>query len=90
MQAKIIKLLKDAGGKPFPITVTAGMQRGTPDILCCYNGRFLGIEVKEGKDRLSEIQIAQGKQIEWAGGYFVVAACIEDVKEVMEVIDGCR
>lgn len=42
---------------------------GIPDILACYNGRFLGIEVKSGSSYgLTELQKHNLKCIRYAGG----------------------
>lgn len=41
---------------------------GTPDIIACINGRFVGIEVKKPGGKVSALQLAQIKRIERAGG----------------------
>ncbi len=61
----------------WAIKVITANERGCPDILCCVKGRFLGIEVKEGKDRLSPIQAEQGDRIGKAGGNFLVVKNFE-------------
>lgn len=45
---------------------------GVPDILCCCNGRFLGIEVKSANGKPSPLQIWNLKMIEKAGGYGIL------------------
>jgi hypothetical protein len=35
----------------------SNMKLGIPDIIACVGGRFLGIEIKTGKDKLSDKQI---------------------------------
>ena len=47
-------------------------KKGIPDILCCANGHFLGIEVKSATGRPSEEQIYQIEEIKKAGGYALV------------------
>lgn len=34
------------------------MRAGIPDIIACYKGRFIGIEVKDGNNVASELQLA--------------------------------
>lgn len=47
---------------------------GVPDILCCYCGRFLGIEVKGGGSYgLTELQKYNLQKIAEAGG---IALCV--------------
>lgn len=41
---------------------------GVPDVLCCCNGTFLGIEIKAPNGRPSELQIHNLKKIDEAGG----------------------
>ena len=48
-------------------------ERGLPDVWACVLGRFLTIEVKAGKDELSEHQKMRKFEIEKAGGIFFVA-----------------
>ena len=46
---------------------------GIPDILCCINGRFVGIEVKQEKGRPSMLQLVHLTNIKKAGGIGVLA-----------------
>lgn len=48
-------------------------KRGTPDISCIIYGRAVWVEVKVGKDRLSDAQKEQGEAIQEAGGTWFVA-----------------
>lgn len=48
-------------------------ERGLPDVWACVLGRFLTVEVKAGKDALSEHQEMRKFEIEKAGGIFFVA-----------------
>ena len=52
----------------------AGMysQKGIPDIMCCINGRFVGLEVKASNGRPSPLQVRCVKLINEAGGYAVI------------------
>ena len=62
---------------------------GIPDILCCYKGLFIGIEVKSptGKGRASDIQKLKIKAIRDAGGVAFITDNIEDVERVLKFID---
>lgn len=48
-------------------------KRGTPDISAIIKGRAVMIEVKVGRDKLSEAQLKQGEEIVGAGGMYFVA-----------------
>ena len=56
---------------------------GVPDIICCYKGRFLGLECKLPGGRLTELQKRAIEKINRAGG---VACRVESVEEVKRVI----
>lgn len=45
---------------------------GVPDILCCCNGFFVGIEVKAPKGKPSPLQIYNLKEIDKAGGFAIL------------------
>jgi len=51
----------------------AGMGRaGIPDIICCYNGRFIGIECKAGNNITTALQNRELAAIHAAGGFAFV------------------
>lgn len=58
-------------------------KKGCPDIVCCKDGVFYGLEVKKDKSRLSEAQIQAKKDIEQAGGIYMVVKSIEDVAKII-------
>lgn len=43
-------------------------ERGLPDVIAILNGRFVGIEVKAGRDKMSDFQRQRKQEIEKAGG----------------------
>jgi Holliday junction resolvase len=54
---------------------------GTPDIMAVVNGRFYGIEIKTGTDRLRPEQTLTKQAIEGAGGVFLIAHDIAKFRE---------
>lgn len=81
----------------FPIAVTGifdqrrGIYRksicviGTPDILVCYKGRFIAIEVKSDTGRLSQEQKQVIDDINLnGGGLAFTARSVEDVMDKFE------
>jgi hypothetical protein len=55
---------------------------GIPDIIGCYNGRFIAIECKAGKGQLTALQARELASIKATGGLIFVAR--EDNLEEME------
>ena len=60
---------------------------GVPDIICCYKGRFLGLECKLPGGRLTELQKRAIEKINRAGGIACRVESEEDVKRVIERVD---
>lgn len=60
---------------------------GIPDIICCYKGRFIGLECKLPSGRLTELQKRAIEKINRAGGIACRVESVEDAKRVIERVD---
>ena len=87
IQALILKFLRTLGPACWVIKAAVCNERGVPDILCCYKGRFVGLEVKTEKGRISGPQRVQNERIRRTGGRAVVVRSVADVRVVLEHID---
>lgn len=85
--SKIKSYLKDKGAYVEKIWGGGFQSAGIPDLIVCYKGRFLGIEVKVGNNKPSEIQLAKIALINNAGGIGIVVWELNSVKKVIEEID---
>jgi hypothetical protein len=68
---------------------TGGFGRsGVPDIIACFNGHFIGIECKAGKNTTTALQDRELTNINLAGGTAIVIneSNIEDVRKVLDAI----
>jgi hypothetical protein len=52
---------------------------GSPDIICVIKGQFVGIEVKRSGGKQNENQINFQKDLEKAGGIYILAYSLDDV-----------
>ena len=77
LQSKILRHLEATPGV-WAVKVEVANFRGCPDILACVCGRFLAIEVKEGENKLSEIQNEQIKRISHSGGIALIVRNFDD------------
>lgn len=69
---KVVRVLKEEGVYYF-FPATHGYGRsGVPDIVCCINGHFIGIEVKAGKNKPTALQVAEIEAIRRNNGTAVV------------------
>ena len=60
---------------------------GVPDIICCYKGRFLGLEAKLPRGRLTALQKRALEKVNRAGGIARRVESAEDVKAIIEQAD---
>ena len=83
---KVKKLCKEYGAY-YAMPVMKGMaQNGTPDLLICHRGLFIGCETKYKYGKPSALQIARLHEIQRAGGIAVVIneRNIELLKRIFE------
>jgi len=57
------------------------VRRGIGDILAIINGKAVMIEVKAGKDRMSEWQIKTKEDVEKSGGVYLEIRSFDQFKE---------
>ncbi len=86
IENKIKTYLKSKGAYYFKHHGNQFSQVGVPDIIACYKGRFVGIEVKNETGKTSPLQDVNLKMINDAGGIGIVARSIEDVRKVIDNI----
>jgi Holliday junction resolvase len=69
---KVKQILKDKGAYFFsPVTGGYGAS-GVPDIVCCYKGRFIGIETKAGSGKPTALQEKNLVEITEKGGVAIL------------------
>jgi Holliday junction resolvase len=59
---------------------------GIPDIICCYKGRFVALEVKRSDGQPTKLQLKTIRDIRRAGGQAYVVRSIAEVKEVINCV----
>jgi len=85
--AKIKDLIRGRGGYAFKVHGSVYVAAGTPDLLVCYRGLFLGLEVKtpSTQGNVSEKQEFELKKIQRAGG---ITAVVWSTAQVITILDG--
>ena len=56
---------------------------GIPDLLVCYRGYFIGLEVKQPGEDPTQVQLAVGRRIESALGRFAIVSSVDDVERLL-------
>jgi len=80
---EIKKLLKQYGVYYIMPIGGAFSTIGVPDFLCCYKGRFIGIEAKAGSNKPTALQEKNLEDIRKAGGVGLVI----NEKNLIELIN---
>jgi Holliday junction resolvase len=86
VETKIKEYLFNNGIYHFKVHGSKFMPAGIPDIVCCFNGSFLGIEVKRpgAKNEQSEQQKVHERNIVKAGGTYLLVDSLEEVVDYVE------
>lgn len=82
LQRKIIKYLESRGA--YVARVISAGKAGTADLLVCYRGRFIAVEVKTEKGIVSPLQEHHQGLVIKAGGISIIARSVEDVKLLLD------
>lgn len=73
VQRRIQAQIRRAGGWVLKVHGNQYTPTGTPDLLACYQGKFIAIEVKQYGNKPSEVQLHSLDLIADAGGLTTVA-----------------
>ena len=87
IQKKIKDWLEKQGA--YVVKVISASKAGVPDLLVCYKGRFIGIEVKTPKTKtnVSDLQNHNIELIHKANGYAIVAWDLEGVQKFISNLE---
>lgn len=86
VKKRVKEVLKNLGAY-YVMPVTSGYgNSGAPDFLVCYQGKFIGLECKAGKGRVTALQQRNLDQIDLAGGWsFVINE--ENVEQLVNLVN---
>lgn len=87
VKQKVVKLLKSRGCYWFYPVASGFGSAGVPDIVCCYRGKFIGVECKapEAGNRVTALQQKNLTDIQNCGGYGIVVS--GDLSELERILD---
>lgn len=87
LQERIQKLITQRGGYCFKNHGDMTTEPGRPDIVCCYKGLFVAIEVKVDNNKPSPAQGIHCRKIWQAGGIAVIVWSVKEVERLLYLID---
>ena len=80
-------ILKTCGIWHWKVHQSLGSTPGIPDIVGIYRGKFIAIEVKAAKGKVSDNQVRKISEINAAGGHAFVARSVDDVINALDLHD---
>ena len=87
VQKEILTYLKENKIFHFRFQAQSNLN-GVPDVICCYKGLFIGLELKREKGgRATGLQEKKLEAINNAGGIGVVVRSVEEVKTLFMLIN---
>lgn len=89
-QKEAIELIESMGGYVIKIHVSAYQSQGEPDLVCCYEGRFVALELKIEGNKPSALQLEKIQDIKRAGGIALPVWSINEIKETLYEISRIR
>lgn len=84
-----VKVLRNRDGLPLhwlKIHGNAFQRTGEPDLILCYAGRFLAVELKVGSNKPTRIQSHRLNQWREAGGAVCVCYSLKQFVEFIETL----
>lgn len=92
IQQAIQKRLGQLGVFVFKVHGSALMPKGLPDLICCVEGLFVGLEVKTPQTlrNVSTHQLLKRDEIAAAGGRWFVVASVDDALDAIEQVRASR
>lgn len=87
VKQKVVKLLKSRGCYWFYPVASGFGSAGVPDIVCCYKGKFIGVECKApaAANRVTALQQKNLTDIRNCGGYGIVVS--GDLSELERILN---
>lgn len=85
LKDRIVKALEKEFPGIYVVKVHGGpfQERGIPDLILCWNGRFIGMELKYGPGKPSVQQKFHIQRIRQAGG---IAHIVRSVEKAVQIV----
>lgn len=84
VKLRVTKLLNERGAYWFYPVASGYGSAGIPDIVCCYRGKFIGIECKAGSGKTTALQENNLERIRQCSGFALVVR--EDLTELIGLL----
>lgn len=85
VKAAVRRVLVDEGVYYFSPAANGFGRAGIPDIICCFKGRFIALEIKAGKGKTTALQDREIAAINAHGGIAIVVN-ENNINDVLELL----
>ena len=87
IQSDIQIYLRNQGA--YVVNVITASRKGVPDLLVCYKGLFLALEIKrpETKKNTSKVQEMNLKFIKNSGGKSYTVYSLQQVRQILDILN---
>lgn len=79
--------LEAKGAFVFKVHGSGMMMAGLPDLIVCYKGNYIGLEIKTPTGVVSKIQEHTHKKIRAAGGGAFVVRSVQEALDTLLTVD---
>jgi Holliday junction resolvase len=80
---RVCEHLRKHGAYVLKVHGSAWQRAGVPDLLCCVDGRFVGLELKVKPNKPSPLQLHEISKIERSGGAAAVIYTTEELADFL-------
>lgn len=87
LQRRIQSALRARGAFVFKVHGSTHMMSGLPDLIVCWRGQFIGMEVKMPGNGPSEVQKLRAREIRAADGFCFLVYSDEDALKALKVVE---
>jgi Holliday junction resolvase len=82
IQSKVIKFVEAKGG--YVVKIVSSSKAGKADLIVCYLGLFIAIEMKKPGEDPEPLQIYNQKKVRKSGGISIIGRSVGDVKLLLD------
>lgn len=87
IRTRIVKAIKQRGGRPIKYHGSCYSEAGVPDLLVCYKGFFVFIETKRPGEQPTAKQVAVIQELAKSRGTGGIAESVADAMSILDLID---
>ena len=85
IQKKVVKFLESRLCKVIVLKVAS--KSGNADLIICYHGMYVEMEMKQPNKHATKLQLLKGKETTDADGYWFEIHSVEEAEKALDYLD---